>query len=231
MSFGSRLSDIVNFVAGLAMIATCGTVLWLVLTNRPPGPEPPPKEPLSLSGVILKGDPSAKVGILEYGDVQCPACVSFETGTRAELLARFVDTRRVVFGFRHFPLPRHPRAEPAAIAAYCAGEQGKFWEMQSALFQGPARLEEGGLLGAVRELGLDEARWAACRASDTHSQTVRQDIEHARLINVRVTPTFFIGRILQDGRLQATAKLEGAGPLEAFADAIAQAERVARGSN
>jgi protein-disulfide isomerase len=231
MSFGSRVSATVNFLAGVAMIVTCGVVLWFAFGQQPPGPEPPPKESLSLEGVHLKGDPAAKVAIVEYGDTECPACAKFETQTLPGLVARFVEPGRARFGFRHFPLPQHRRAGPAAIAAYCAGEQQKFWEMQSALFRNPSRLEDDGLIWLANELGLDENRWASCRTSEASSRTLRRDVEQARLVKVLQTPTFLIGTILPDGRLQAMKRLVGARQLDVFEAAIVEVERAARNSN
>ncbi|MEX1068649.1 MAG: thioredoxin domain-containing protein, partial [Patescibacteria group bacterium] len=71
----------------------------------------------------VKGDKDASVVLIEYSDLQCPACAAYAPLVN-QILGEFGD--RIAFVYRHFPLPSHKNAEPAALAAEAAGKQGKF---------------------------------------------------------------------------------------------------------
>lgn len=86
-------------------------------------------------GIILEphisGNPDATVELIEFSDLQCPACAAFQPYVN-EVLAEYGDSVR--FEYRHFPLPMHPMAEPAARAAEAAGQQGAFFEFVDLVF-------------------------------------------------------------------------------------------------
>lgn len=76
------------------------------------------------------------VTVVEFSDFQCPFCEQFFSNTWPQLKKEYIDTGKITFAYRHFPLTSiHPNAMPAAIAAECANEQGKFWEYHDLLFQ------------------------------------------------------------------------------------------------
>lgn len=86
-----------------------------------------------VGGAAIKGDPDAPVVIVEYSDFQCPFCRRWYTDVLPELEGRI--GAEVALAFAHFPLSQiHANAEAAHVAAECAGEQGKFWEMHDLLF-------------------------------------------------------------------------------------------------
>jgi len=219
------------------MIVTAGVVLWAgllrpvppsppITLNRPKTPpEPLPTEPISFEGVFAKGNPSAKVAILEYADLQCSACARFAKETFAQILAAYVDTGRIQFGFRNFPLPSHPFAKKAAIGAHCAGEQGKFWEMYEILYSLPSRLDEARLRQLTKSLSIDAASWSVC-TNTTGPAIVQRDFDEAHRLRLTGTPTFLIGVIAGDGQMKATSRLYGARPLADFDAAISDAEKL-----
>jgi protein-disulfide isomerase len=135
-----------------------------------------------------------------------------------------VETGRVRFYFRHFPLPNHQFARSAAIGAHCAGEQGRFWPLYERVYRLQPRLDDAGLRAAARKVGVDIARWSRCVADDRASEAVDADFEAGRELELHGTPTFLIGTIQADGRLQATTRLYGAQGFDAFEKAIAEAE-------
>jgi len=105
--------------------------------------------------------------------------------------------------FRQFPLARiHPYAEKAAEASECAAEQGKFWEAVDRLYAGQNDLSEQALARYGRDIGLDEKRFHECLSSGETASRVRRDVEDARALGVRFTPTFFIGRRMVEGPMQ-----------------------------
>jgi hypothetical protein len=94
---------------------------------------------------------------VEFTDLQCQFCNRFSTQVFAQIKAAYIDTGKVRFVTRDFPLDFHPEALPAARAARCAGEQNKFWEMRDALVRGYNRLGPAFVTSAAEGLGLDMA--------------------------------------------------------------------------
>src|SRR3989344_1487036 len=83
-----------------------------------------------------KGDKNAPIVMLEFSDFQCPFCAKFWAETLPQIEKNYVDTGKVYFVYKDFPLSEiHPFAQQAAEAALCAGEQGKFWEYHDKLFE------------------------------------------------------------------------------------------------
>jgi len=111
-------------------------------------------------------------------------------------------------------LPFHAFAVPAAIAARCAGQQGRFWEFREALFRDQAQLTTDPHAGLAQSLGLDAAQFADCRRDPAVARSVQADVELAAASGIRSTPTFVIGRIV-DGAFNGEI-LSGAQPFETF---------------
>ena len=97
--------------------------------------------------------------IIEFTDLQCPYCARFALETWPILRARYVETGKVHFVARDLPLSFHEFALPAAVAARCAGEQGRFWEYREALFRGQSKLATAPYDEIARRFGLDVARF------------------------------------------------------------------------
>ena len=84
------------------------------------------------------GDANAKVTVIEFTDFQCPFCGRHFEQTFGQIKENYVDSGKVKYVLRDFPLSFHPHAEEAAEAAECANDQGKFWEMHDELFSNQA---------------------------------------------------------------------------------------------
>ena len=81
------------------------------------------------------GKTNAKVAIVEFSDFECPFCKQFFNETFSQIKREYIDTGKVAFYFRHYPLTSiHPNAQIAAEATECANEQGKFWQFHDMLF-------------------------------------------------------------------------------------------------
>lgn len=80
----------------------------------------------------VKGNPDARIKMIEYVDFECPQC-NRAFPTIEALLDKYGD--KISLEYRSFPLPYHKNAQKAAEAALCAGEQGKFWEMHDQIFR------------------------------------------------------------------------------------------------
>lgn len=162
-----------------------------------------------------RGKPDAPVTIVEFSDFQCPFCLR-ATSVMQELLARYPEQLRIYY--RHLPLPNHPRARDAAIAAVCAERQGRFWEYHDQLFADPGAMSEADLRTRAEALELDLAAFDACRASEQAAARVDADMAAADALGVSGTPVFFVNGI----------RLTGAQPAEKFTTLIDEELAAAR---
>ena len=130
------------FYIGLVVVAVTGGLMIARSMNQSRGSAPGPGvllPPIALAsgprGVVLGSD-SAPVEIAEYSDFQCPFCARFAVLQLPDIRERLINTGRVRWRFMNFPLDGHPNTRPAHLAAACAAEQGRFWEMHDAVYQG-----------------------------------------------------------------------------------------------
>jgi len=133
------------------------------------------------------------------------------------VLAEFPGKVRLVY--KDFPLSFHAGAEPAAQAARCAGERGRYWEYHDLLFAAQPAFSRADLITYAVRLDLPEEAFTACLDSGQFRDAVRADIQQGRAAGVSGTPTFLI-----NGR-----RLVGAQPFEAFREAVQDALREAGG--
>lgn len=159
---------------------------------------------VSSEGAPVRGAAQAPVTLVEFSDFHCPFC-SRAQATLKQVLERYPDKVKLVY--RDFPLDRlHPQARPAAEAARCAHDQGKFWEYHDLLYANTPRGASEDLRRYAQQVGLDVAKFEQCVSSGVHKAAVQRDIDEGGRLGVTGTPAFFI-----NGR-----PLEGAQPLEAF---------------
>jgi protein-disulfide isomerase len=165
---------------------------------KPEGLAPDPKRPgFTVAGDPYKGKPGAKLVVVEFADFECPSCRRHALETQPALEKRFVETGEVMWVAKHFPLGIHPRAPVAAAAAVCAGDQGKFWEMHHALFEGVEQWSSGSdpdaaLLQLAGGLKLDRAQFATCLASRRALEHVLRGLYDGQSVGVRNSPTFIL---------------------------------------
>jgi protein-disulfide isomerase len=163
----------------------------------------PPRQKVDVAGHPAKGPADAPVELVEFSDFQCPFCQRANP-TVEQVLKTYGD--RIHFVYRHYPLPSHPNARPAAEAAACANEQGRFWPYHDELFRNPGDLTDAGLKQHAVAAGLDTAKFNACVDGHQLKSEVDRDIREGNEAGVTGTPAFFI-----NGRA-----LEGAQPFEVF---------------
>jgi protein-disulfide isomerase len=133
-----------------------------------------------------RGPDDALVTIVEFADYQCPYCAK-AAGPLHDVVDDDEDVRLV---FKHYPLGNHPKAIPAARAAWAAHQQGKFWPIHEWLFSHGADL--GGLQAEVERLGLDVQQFLADAGSDASAASVDADFLAGAKIGVTGTPVFFV---------------------------------------
>lgn len=167
----------------------------------------PPREVIPKADRPSQGPENAPIELIEFSDFQCPFCEN-AFPTVKKVLSTYGD--RIHFIYRHFPLPNHPRARPAAEAAQCANEQGKFWAYHDRLFGDQSRLSDADFKQHAAELGLDAAQFTACYDSRKYRADVDTDIRVGNEAGVSGTPAFYI-----NGRM-----LSGAQPFDVFKKVI-----------
>lgn len=150
------------------------------------------------------GNPNAPVHIIEYGDFQCPYCLKFWSQTEPQLIEEYVNTDKVYFEYRSVGAFIGLESGWAAEGAYCAGDQGKFWEYHDTLFanwtgENTGDFTKDKLVTYAKALNLDMEMFESCISEEKHKGTVEQDAADAEANGVRATPTFFINGVKFEG--------------------------------
>lgn len=196
------------------------------LKSKPSQPAAPGAAParviekvVSLDNDPMKGDPKAPVTIVEFSDYECPFCRRSYENVFTKLDEEYIKTGKVRMVFRDFPLGFHQKAIPAAIAANCAGEQGKYWEVHNFLFQNPDKLGTEYVLNASDELGLDKAKLTTCMNDKSKEKEITEDFKAGQEYGVRGTPSYFIGKTTDDNEINGVF-VRGAQPYSVFKEHI-----------
>lgn len=155
-----------------------GTAVWFF--SKPAKPVVLSKETLIPNDAYTKGGQNASVYLVEFSDFQCPACAAFAP-TVDLLTEKYKD--QLLFAYRHFPLPQHEFAKPAAYVAEAGGQEGKFWETASFLFK--------------NQKNFSEAFFASYPAPTKEiMEKVERDLRDAQKLNLKSTPSFFLNGVL-----------------------------------
>lgn len=176
----------------------------------------------SVADAPVLGRPDAPVTLVEFSDYQCPFCQRFFATALPDLKKDYIDTGKVRYVFRDFPLDQlHPQARKAAEAAHCAGEQGRYWEMHEVLFRNQRALAATQLAEHARAAGVNGAKLEECLASGRYAVRVAQGVTDGAAIGVKGTPTFVVGKTMA-GDFVHGIPIRGAQPLETFRRIIDQ---------
>lgn len=167
----------------------------------------------------VMGDPAAAVAIVEFSDFQCPYCRRYQTQIYPQIKSRYIDSGKLRYIYRDFPLGFHPEARSASVAAKCAARQGKFSEFKEALFLNQRQLNSELYTELAATVGLDGARYQRCLQDTMLQQQVDGDLQYGKSIGVNGTPTFFIGRV-EGNTLVNSRRITGSQPLTSFTAAI-----------
>jgi protein-disulfide isomerase len=221
---GCALIACVGLVAALVVTAL---VPWItttrtftsgpqqVITVQPDAADPSPAPSVGQGPGNTLGDPNAPVKLIEYADFQCPYCMRYSQETEPKIVEQYVKTGKVFYEYRSVGGFIGPESAAAAEAAYCAGDQGKFWEYHDALFshwtgENVGDFASDKLLQYAQSVGLDQAAFSECLSSSKYAARVQQDASNARADGVQATPSFLV-----NGKL-----IEGAEPFSVFQKAI-----------
>ncbi len=189
-----------------------------VSPSRTP-PRQPVKVDVPLGQTPRLGNPEATVGIVEFTDYQCPFCQRFHVQTFGQLKEQYIETKKIQYIVRDFPLDFHRHAKDASIAAHCTGQQGAYWAMHHELFTNQRRLGPDLYEELATTLELDGQEFLSCLKAPEQAKAVEADLAYGQQIGVRGTPNFFIGRI-DDGKLVKATQITGSQPFSAFSQAI-----------
>lgn len=162
---------------------------------------------MKAEGYVL-GSASAPVEVVEFADFECPACGQFATLTEPDVRARLVNTGQVRIRFIDYPLPMHRNTWDASLAAACANDQGKFWEMHDAIFANQDRWNteatsrpRGPIAELAKGVGLDMTKYESCMDADTHRAKVQSHLAEAEKRQVGSTPTFVFNGLVVPGAI------------------------------
>jgi len=151
----------------------------------------------SLATMNAIGDPNAPVTLEVYSSFSCIHCKNFAVDTEHQVIDNYVKTGQVYYIYRSFNDPRGPIGI-ASQAAYCAGDQGKFWEMHDIIF---ANFSQAGYsvkqLNAMAEtIGLDSELFNTCLDSEKYVDTIYEDASLGRDAGITGTPSFTLNGVL-----------------------------------
>jgi len=197
---------LITIIAGIALLLSMTNLVATYTLNNKltnienavnntsiPTPTPEPEKfDVGIDDDSIKGSEDAPVTIIEFSDYECPFCERFYIQTLPQLQKDYIDTGKVKFVFRDFPLSFHPNATKAAEAAECAGEQTKYWEYHDALFQHQNALDNKSLKQYAINLGLDTASFNQCLDSGAMLEEIQKDLQEGKKLGISGTPTFFI---------------------------------------
>jgi len=158
----------------------------------------------------VKGSASAPVTIIEFSDFQCPFCSRFWKDTLPLIEENYIKTGKAKLVYRDFPLGFHPQGLPAAEAAECANEQGKFWEMHDKIYANQDSMSIDSYKKWAKDLGLDASKFSQCLDSEKYKAEVLKDQSDGQAAGVSGTPTFYINGV----------QVVGAQPYDAFKQVI-----------
>lgn len=165
------------------------------------------------------GNPDAPIRIDEYSDFQCPYCRIFFEETESQIMESYVADGTVYFVYNSFGDFIGPESAAAAEAAYCAGDQEKFWEMHDIIFANQTGENVGNytdrrLSAFAEKIGLDMDQFNSCYNGGDHRDRVNQDAKNATIAGIKATPSFVLTYTVNGE--PKTRLIEGAQGYDAF---------------
>ena len=204
-----------RFYAVFGAVAVIGLGALAYLTTRPQTVSIPANVTVQASDTsgfrgYLKGSPDAPVEITEFADYQCPFCQTFATLQMPTIEERLINTGRLRWRYRDFPLQQHPFSRLAAHSAACADEQGKYWEQHNRIYEGQADWAAARDAGPVfrryaQADGLDLGRYDACMKAGKYAGRIQASLDEGIQAGVNSTPTLLVGNRLYRGRFDSDA--------------------------
>lgn len=179
----------------IATVAALGVAALLIIPNLPVSAEnvkvPEPRERVNVEGTSV-GDPNAPVKVVEYSDFNCIHCRNFWEDQEDNLYEDYVATGKVYFTYTPMSFIS-PTSFTAAEAAYCAMDQGKFWEYHDFIFANfGAEFTTPMLKAIAQKADLNVNTFSDCLGSNKYQTKVQQDLSSAQSQGINSTPTFMV---------------------------------------
>jgi protein-disulfide isomerase len=196
------------FWIAIGVVALLGITALSWMTSRPKAQltQLDPNLPAMKAEGYVLGSPTAPVEVVEFADFECPACGQFSTLTEPDVRTRLVNTGQVRIRFIDYPLPMHKNTWDASLAAACANDQGKFWEMHDAIFANQDRWNGEAtnrprrpLAELAKAVGLEMSKYETCMDADTHRAKIQAHAAEATTRQIGSTPTFVFNGIVVPG--------------------------------
>jgi protein-disulfide isomerase len=211
----SSLALILFLVIGFAAGLTVGYLTWGTSSGQgSPAAAKVAATPARLDVPIgtapIWGPVNAPVTIIEFSDYECPYCKKWDLEIWPQIQKAYPNQVRLVY--KDFPLLQsHPNASPAASAARCANDQGKYWLFHDRIFASNS-LGQPVFDSIATQLNLDIAQWKACISAKKYDADIMADYSYGQQLGITGTPTFFINGL----------PMVGAQPFSAFKQVIDQ---------
>lgn len=181
----------------------------------------------NLKAALALGSTDAPLTMVEFVDLQCPFCRQYQAETFALIKEHWIDTGKLRYVVRDFPLEDiHPQAMNAARAARCGADQNKPWDIRERLMRSGQALTKESIIAIAVDIGLDAKAFASCFDSDKYDKQIRGDIAEAQSVGITGTPSFVLGRSTPQG-LDGTL-IVGAMPYSVFDSTLGASFRAIR---
>ena len=190
-------------VIALGALLIAGVLIWPSIQRKVVKPVPRPS-----AEYTTMGDKNAKVKVEEFSDFQCPFCSQFAKKQEPEIVKKYVETGKIQLTFVPFSF-LGPESVKAAEAAYCAADQGKFWEYHDLIFESQRGENQGAFtrnlfVQLAKDLALDSAKFEECVDNSTHAQKVADDLKYGQGKGVNGTPYFVVNdKLVDSSQLEA----------------------------
>ena len=226
-------------IAGIVLVAVV-VAFFVIYPQLKPIAAIQPAEPHARPQVDRNstGDPNAPVKLVEFSDYQCPFCKRFWQDTEPQIIETYVKTGKVQFTYRSAGNwvsdsvnsqlgGNDTESQDSAMAAYCAADQNKFWEMHDTLFTNVLGEADGisfvkrRLQAIAKNIGLDMSAFNSCYSSAKYLDQINQDLKDARAGGIQGTPYFLIS-YMANGQTQIVP-IDGAQPFSIFQQEIDKA--------
>ena len=182
---------------GLVIVVGLGALAWSASRPKAQVTRLDPSLPAMKAEGYVMGSPTAPVEVVEFADFECPACGQYATITEPDVRTNLVNTGKIRIRYIDFPLPMHKNTWDASLAAACANDQGKFWEMHDALFASQDRWggeatgrPRGVIADLAKALGLNMPVYEKCMDLETHRPKIEAHRAEAERRQIQSTPTF-----------------------------------------
>lgn len=181
-----------KLIIGIAVMVTVAIAFASFYLTKAPRTVSLPREQVIPLDAHAIGNREAPVYLVEFSDFQCPQCGLFHPMVKKLISEHASD---LFYIYRHYPMPQHKYAMPAALAAEAAGNQGKFWDAVTYLFSHQDTLESTLDSKFIKDMSLQEHVYATDIASRDTKARITKDIVDAQSSNVMEAPTFFLNGV------------------------------------